>query len=383
MRRIIGIQGVSGNDRVEERSAAVRLRAKDAAQTLRLLLAGTKRAGNLDGHGRAGQIHREVGHLGHSQHRHLTVAELLVELLARGVAGLSVDDGNVQLLGDLLQLIQVCADDQRGLIRMHRHDLAHHLVLGGRGGGQAVLVRLLGGGVHHPFCVRELHAHLGAIRGGDPALGLDVLPRCIEALRPDEAEHVTFAAVLAHQGGGQSEPAPGLQVTGHAENGCGQQVDFVIDDQAPVAGIEQLQRPELALRLARDHLVRRDRDGANFLALAGVLANLVLCQRGTADQLVLPLPAGHSVGHQDQRGGLGLGHAGRTHHRLACAAGKNHHAGATFPKAICGHLLVIAQLPLLQLLAELDVVRLAVHVSREVLGGPTHFEQLLLEAAAL
>ena len=128
---------------------------------------------------------------------------MLVELLARGVAGFSVDDGNVQLLGDLAQLVQVCADDQRGLIRMHRHDLAHHFVLGGCGGGQAVLICLLGGGVHHPLCICELYTHLGAISGRDPALGLDILPRRIESLRPDEAEHVTFATVLADQGGGQ------------------------------------------------------------------------------------------------------------------------------------------------------------------------------------
>ena len=133
-------------------------------------------------------------------------------------------------------------------------------------------------------------AHLDAVGGGDVALRLDVLPRRVEALGADEAEDVALAAVLAHQRGGQPEPAARLQVGRHAEDRRGQQVHLVVDDQAPVAGVEQVEVGVGALPPRRQHLVGRDGDRADLLAGAGVLADLVLGQRGPLEQLVLPLP---------------------------------------------------------------------------------------------
>ena len=111
----------------------------------------------------------------------------------------------------------------------------------------------------------------------------------VVALRADQGEHVALPAVLAHQRRGQPDPPAGLQVGGHPEDRRGQQVHLVVDDQAPVAGVEQLEVAVDALPPGRHHLVRRDGDRPDLLLGAGVLADLVLGQRGTPDQLVLPL----------------------------------------------------------------------------------------------
>ena len=180
----------------------------------------------------------------------------------------------------------------------------HHRQLGAGGGGDPVALLGLGGRVRHPLGVGQRHPDLGALGRRDPALRLDVLPRRVVPLRPDQREHVALPAVLADQGRGQAEPAAGLQVGGEPEDRRGQQVHLVVDDQAPVAGAEQVQVGERAAAPGGEHLVRGDGDRADLLALAGVLADLLLGQRGAGDQLPLPLPAGDRVGDQDQRGRL-------------------------------------------------------------------------------
>ena len=76
-----------------------------------------------------------------------------------------------------------------------------------------------------------------------------------------------------------------------------------------------------------------------------------------------------------------LGHRRRADERLARAARQHHHAGAALPERVGGHLLVVAQVPVLLVAA--DRVRLAVDVAGEILCGPTDLEQHLLDAAAL
>ena len=158
----------------------------------------------------------------------------------------------------------------------HRH-------LGARRGADAVALLRLGSGVGQPLGVGQRHPDLDAVGRRDPALRLDVLPRCVVALGADQGEHVALAAVLAHQRGGQPEPAARLQVGGHPEHRRRQQVHLVVDDEAPVARVEQLEVRVLALPLGRHHLVRGDGDRPDLLALAGVLADLLLGQRGPRD----------------------------------------------------------------------------------------------------
>ncbi len=145
-------------------------------------------------------------------------------------------------------------------------DRLHHRDLGVRGRAQLVALLGLGDGVEHALVVGHRHAHLDAFGGRDPALRLDVLPRRVVALGPDQGEHVALAAVLADQRGGQPEPPPRLQIGGHPEHRRGQQVDLVVDDQAPVAAVEQFQVAVLALGAAGDHLIRGDGDRPDLLA---------------------------------------------------------------------------------------------------------------------
>src|SRR5665811_1063368 len=82
--------------------------------------------------------------------------------------------------------------------------------------------------------------------------------------------------------------ASGLQVGGHPEHGRRQQVHLVVDHQAPVARVEQLQVGVDALPAGGEHLVGRDGDRPDLLAGAGVLPDLGGSEGGPAQQLVPP-----------------------------------------------------------------------------------------------
>ena len=233
-------------------------------------------------------------------------AERVEQPLALLVRGRALHDRRVQVFAELVQLVDVAADDQHLVVRVPVDQRPDHRQLGAGGGRHPVALLGLGRRVRHPLGVGQRHPDLGALGRRDPALRLDVLPRRVVALRADQREHVALAAVLADQGGGQAEPAAGLQVGGEAEDRRRQQVHLVVDDQAPVAGAEQVEVGERAAAPRGEHLVRGDGDRADLLALAGVLADLLLGQRRAGDQLALPLPAGDRVGDQDQRGRLGL-----------------------------------------------------------------------------
>lgn len=156
---------------------------------------------------------------------------------------------------------------------------------------------------------------------------------------------------------------------------------LVVDDQAPVAGVEELQVRVDALPFGRQHLVRGDGDRPDLLPRTAVLADLLLGQRGPLHQLVLPLPGRDRIGHQDQRGRLGLRHRARPDQRLARTAGQHDHTRAAVPEALHGLLLVRPQRP--AVLAQLDGVRLTVDVTGQVLGRPAQLEQRLLDLPAL
>jgi hypothetical protein len=114
-------------------------------------------------------------------------------------------------------------------------DLADHRHLRGGRGAQLVALLRLGRRVGEALAVGQRDPHLDALGRRDPALCLDVAPRHVVPLGADEGEHVTLAAVLADEGRGETETPAGLQVGRHPEHGCGQQVDLVVDHQAPVA----------------------------------------------------------------------------------------------------------------------------------------------------
>jgi hypothetical protein len=181
--------------------------------------------------------------------------------------------------------------------------------------------------------------------GRDPALRLDVSPGCVVALGPDQAEDVALLAVLAHERGRQPEPPPRLQVGREPEDRRRQQMHLVVNDQTPVAGVEERQVREGAAAAGRDDLIGRDRHRADLLTLARILADLLLGERCPREQFALPLATRDRIRHQDQGRGLGLGHRGRAHERLAGAAGEHDHPGSAGPEVLHRLFLVRPQVP--------------------------------------
>src|SRR5215207_10082601 len=135
---------------------------------------------------------------------------------------------------------------------------------------------------------------------------------------------------------------------------------LVVDDQAPVSRVEQLEMWMHSAAPRRDHLIRRDSNRANLLLHAGILADLIGRQCCSLDQLVMPLPGSHSVRDQDQSGGAGSSHRGCAHDRLTGTAGQYHYTRAAVPEGVGGLCLIGTQRPLT--LIKADCVRLTVDI---------------------
>ena len=157
--------------------------------------------------------------------------------------------------------------------------------------------------VRQPLRLGEGHTHLDAVRGGDIALGLDLLPRCVEPLGPDEREDVRLTAVLPYERRGQPETPTGLEIRRELEDGRRQQVDLVVDDEAPVLRVkdgevrELLQLVLVALWLVLfaafapgQDLIRRDGDRRHALVFAGVFGDVFFFEVSLVQDLPSPLP---------------------------------------------------------------------------------------------
>ena len=134
-------------------------------------------------------------------------------------------------------------------------------------------------------------------------LPLQFAPRHVVLLRPDQAEDVAFPAVLADQRRRQAEPPPGLNLRGDAEHGGRQEMNLVIDDETPIALVEELEVRELLLlvRPMREDLVSRHRDGADLLGIRRILGRLSSRQIGLVEDFAKPLLDGGDAGGEHQR----------------------------------------------------------------------------------
>ena len=135
----------------------------------------------------------------------------------------------------------------------------------------------------------------------------------------DQGEDVVFTPILADQGGRQPQPPPRLKARRHPEDGRGQQVHLVVDDEPPIALVEQREVQEVRIApVAPGHdLVGGDRDGANRLGLAGVFADFIFAQGGLVEQLADPLARRGDAGGEDERRALQLVHAGHADDRFS------------------------------------------------------------------
>ena len=156
---------------------------------------------------------------------------------------------------------------------------------------------------------------------------------------------------------------------------------LVIDDQAPVAGVEDLEVGIDALPLGGHHLIRGNGDRANLLAGSAVLADLVGGERRATQKLFAPLACAHRVGDEDERRGLSECHGECADDGLACAAGEYDDTGTTVPKALGRFGLVRPRLPISGVKA--DGMALAIDITGDVLRRPAELYQCLLDVTAL
>jgi hypothetical protein len=380
--REVLVVGVASDDGEEVGLAAVRLGAQDPAEPLRLLLAAPERARDLDRHRRLGQVDREVGHLGDDQQRLLAEPEGVVEALTHWRGRPPGDERRRHPLGDRFQLVEVLADHECGLVPPRRlvTERLHHREL--RAGGRTDPVALLGfgHGVGQPLLVGEGHPDLGAPGGRDPSLRLDVAPRGVVALGADEREDVALAAVLPDERGRQPQAPAALDLGGHAEDRRREEMDLVVDDQAPVLGPQEVDMGVRTLPAGDEDLVGRERHRPDLLALARVLADLVFAEARAGEQLAPPLPGRDRVGDEDQRAGAGAGHRGQPDQRLPRAAGEHDHSAAGGRERV-DRLHLVGPQGEPGVGAQRDRVGGAGHVAGPVVRRPAGLEQRLLEPA--
>ena len=273
----------------------------------------------------------------------------------------------------LRQLIEVLTNDQHLLAGVVGDDLIDQTILLGCAGGKPILVFRLRHRVDHSIRLRHIDADFDAIGWSDVALGLDLTPRCVVALRADQGEDIRLTAVLTNERGCESETTSTLNVRRESKNGSGQQVDLVVDDQPPITGVEDLEVRVDPFPLDGQYLIRRNRHGADFLLGSGVLTYLVRRELGTTKEFVPPLSGCNGVRHQNQGRCLGQRHGESTHDGLAGPARQHHHSRSAVPESVGCLDLIVAWLPFGRV--QCDGVTLAVDVSRDVFGRPPEFDE--------
>lgn len=265
--------------------------------------------------------------------------------------------------------------------------------LGRAGRRQAVPLAALHARVRQAGLPWDGHADLGADRGGDPSLAFQLLPGRVVLLRSDQREDVVFTAFLPDERRREAETASRLDLGGGAEDGGGEQVDLVVDDQAPVSAHEQAQVWEVVratFRARRHDLVGGQRDQADLLVVAAILADVRGIDGRLVEQLPLPLPHRGDAGAEDQDVTRRPRHDAQPDDRLACATGQDQHAAPTSraasrPESLDGRPLVVAQSEravVVEPLEEDDRQRRAVGVACQVLNRQANLEQHLLEVAS-
>ena len=316
--------------------------------------------------------------------RQLAGAERVEEPLPLLVGGRALDDRRVEVLAELVQLVEVRRRSPAPGRRVPLDQRADHRQLGAGGRrrpGSAPRARRPRTSIRSAsVSVTRTSVHsAGAIQPCDSMSFHGASYR----FGPIRREHVALPAVLADQRRGQAQPAAGLQVGGEPEDRRRQQVHLVVDDQAPVAGAEQVEVGERAAAPGGEHLVRGDGDRADLLALAASTRRSpprsARCGRSARASTAGRRPC-WSPGSAWSPAASAIAAAPTS----VLPAPQGSTTTPEPPAQKCSH-----RLPLVRPqrasrpAAQLDRVRLAVDVPGQVLGRPAELEQRLLEPAAL
>lgn len=214
---------------------------QNPAQPLRFFLPTAEGAAELDHHVGVGQVDRKIAHFGDDQTAQFTCTETVVKLAAFACRRIPGDQGKPVAFLQPPQLLQVHPDDQHLVIFVLVQQLVQHPVLGRAGGCNAIFVAGIGQRILHAQLRVQQNAHLDTLRRRNPPLPLQNLPRHIILFRADQRKDLALPAILTHQGGGQPQPTPRLQLGCNAEDRCRQQVHFVVDDQPPSCATQRSQ----------------------------------------------------------------------------------------------------------------------------------------------
>jgi hypothetical protein len=200
-------------------------------------------------------------------------------------------------------------------------------------------------------------------------------------------------AVLAHEGRGEAEALHRLDLGDDAEDGRGEEVHLVVDDEAPFLAPEEAEVGEVRVlvRPPGEDLVGRDRDGLHRLLAARVLADVLGRDPGLVGELVHPLVDRRDISRNYECLAPDGGHRGHAHDGLARAAGEDDDAVARARETAAeegreGILLVgperegPARAPFRK---EPDLEGIARHEGSLVADRPAEPEELALHRAAL
>ncbi len=158
---------------------------------------------------------------------------------------------DIERLLQLPQLLQILADDNDLLAEYSSRSRAMTSALAGFFAGDAVLLPPLGHGVFQPQLVGHGDAHLGAVRFRDPALRLQFLPGHVVLFRADQAEDIPSRPSSRMSVAVIPSRRRAWNLGRHPKHRRRQQVNFVVDDQAPVALVKQLEMRILILLVGR------------------------------------------------------------------------------------------------------------------------------------
>src|SRR5262249_45119434 len=141
--------------------------------------------------------------------------------------------------GNLLELLQVLSNDQGWGARMACQNLLHQGALDRILCSDAEFFAREGRSVGHAHITGQSAAHLSAGCLSYPASSFQVTPGHIVLLWPNQTKDIAFPSILTHEGGGESQPTPRLDLGSDPKHRRRQQMYFIVDDQAPVALVEQ------------------------------------------------------------------------------------------------------------------------------------------------
>ncbi len=302
---------------------------QNPAQPLGFFLPGTECARNLDGHRGIGQVYCKIGNLGNGQGADGAVLEIPVQAVPFFLGCRAGDQRNVQVFRSIFQLVDIHPYQQNLLSLVTGHDPSYQFLLGGIFRCNSKFLPLVCHGIGHAQILGKRNTDFAAPGLGNPALLFHLLPWHIHLFGADEGKHILFLAVFTDQSCGESQSPPGLEARRHLKNRGREHMNFIVNNQSPVAVIKKgkVRKIPFPVRTIGHDLVGGDGDLTNLFGIPAVFSDICFRQRGFIQQFLLPLTNGGHIGGEDQRGGLKLLHTGNAHNGFSGTAGQHNDTG--------------------------------------------------------